>query len=305
MASRKKPHPGQLDLFADAGAILFANDCIAALLCRDAARAEACLESLAREDPGYRSLDALAILCGTLREWPFAMATQADIAAAVHRLECRLHPAADAVLGSRAPEFLGSFWQELARAAEPLPYDPDLPDAFSAALYLRCHDYAAAIRAAESVPNRDGTPDALHWLALARHGLEGLEACRPALLRLALLAPERLPDTVDQIGNPVLGRDWKAFQAACGWLEPDEATSAWFPAWYLVEHPGTPPLSDTAPLPGTPAAQALAAIERLNALAAEGHSAELVSARSRLRTLAPELFALYMERYAATGHHRR
>lgn len=299
MARRKPPHPGQLDLFADAGAILFANDAIAALLRRDAAQAEASLENLSREDPGYRTLPALRTLCRALREWPFPAATPADIAAALQKLETEVQPAADAALGRQAPDFLRPFRHALAEAAEPLPYDPDLPEAFSAALYLHCHDYPAALRAAESVPNPHGTPDVLHWLALAQHGLEGLEACRPALLRLALLAPERLPDTLDEIGNPVLRRDWKAFQAACGWLEPDEATAAWFPAWYLLKHPGTPPVTGGAGLPNTPAAQALAAIERLNALEAQGHSAELVSARSRLKGLAPELFALYMERHRA------
>lgn len=302
MASRKKPHPGQLDLFADAGAILYANDCIAALLRHDASQAEACLENLGREDPGYRTLDALWILCRTLREWPRPASTLADITATVHRLETEVQPAADVVLGAKNPDFLRPFWRDLAAAAEAFPYDPDLPEAFGAALYLRCQDPVAALRAAEAIPNRDGTPDALHWLALAHHGLEGLEACRPPLLRLALLAPERLPETLDQIGNPVLRRDWKAFQAACGRLEPDEATAAWFPAWYLLEHPGTPPVSGTAPLPDTPAAQALAIIERLNALENQGHSAELVGARSRLRDLAPELFGLYMERHRAAEH---
>lgn len=302
MASRKKSHPGQLDLFADAGAILYANDCIAALLRRDALRAVECLEHLGREDPSHRTLDALWILCRSLREWPRPASTPADITAAVHRLESEVQPAADAVLGGQAPDFLRPFWRELAEAAESFPYDPDLPDAFGAALYLRCQNHAAALRAAESIPNRDGTPDALHWLALAHYGLEGLEASRPALLRLALLAPERLSETLDQLGNPVLRRDWKAFQAACGWLEPDEATAAWFPAWYLLEHPGTPPVSGPLPLPDTPAAQVLAIIERLNALETQGHSAELVGARSRLRDLAPELFGLYMERHRATEH---
>lgn len=296
MARKKKTHPGQLDLFVDSGAILSANAAADALLRHDPERAEECLRKLENEEPGYRALGALRTLCRTLREWPWAASNPAEVAAALLRLETEIEPAALAALGGNTPDFMRPFWRELAGYAEPHGYDPALPQAFSAGLHLRAQDGAAAVRAVESIPNHEGNPDALHWLALARHGLGGLEAGRPFLLRLALLAPERLVPLIGELGDPVLGRDWKAFQADFGGLDGDEGTAAWFPAWYVLVHPATPVLSDAA-LPATPAAQGLAAIERLNALEGLEPGPELIAVRSRLRTLAPELFALYMARH--------
>lgn len=297
MARKKKTHPGQLDLFVDSGMTLFANDAVDALLRRDPQGAEDSLRNLEAEAPGYGTLGPLRTLCRALREWPWPASNPVEVAAAALRLETEVEPAAVAVLGGKLMDFMDPFWRELARGAEPHGYDPALPQAFSAGLYLRGHDLGAAVKAAESIPSHEGNPDALHWLALARHGMEGLEACRPSLLKLALLAPERLAPLLTELGDPVLQKDWKAFLADFGGLDGGEGTTAWFPAWYVLVHPAIPVLSDSAALPMTPAAQGLAVMERLNALEGLGPGPELVAARSRLRDLAPELFALYMERH--------
>jgi len=49
-------------------------------------------------------------------------------------------------------------------------------------------------------------------------------------------------------------------------------------------------------LPATQAAQTFFAIARLLELEKRGYSTALVSARGRLRNLAPEMFAFYMAR---------
>jgi hypothetical protein len=292
-------HPGQLDLFLHSGAVVFANDAIDALRKRDAARAADCLRRLFAEEPAYRTLGALQILCRAVQDWPFPAASPIEIADAVRRLETEVQPAADLVMREEARSFMRTFWCDLANAASHHPYEADYPQSFRSGLYLRCGDHWAASKAVESIPNRDENPDALYWFAVARYSIGGLEACRPSLLRLALLAPKRLPAAIGAIADPSLDRDWSAFQDACSWLDPqDETADAWFPAWYLLEHPDTRIALEAATL-ATTAVQAFVLIGRLIELERRGHSAELILARSHLRELAPELFAIYMARREA------
>ena len=186
----------------------------------------------------------------------------------------------------------------LAHAARFHAYDAAFPQSFCAGLYLRCGDVRAAARTAESIPDWQRNGDALHWLAVARSRLDGLDACLAPLLRLALVAPQHLSIALAEINDPLLQRDWSAFQLTCDWLDPaDETAVAWFPAWYLVEHPGVRIEADDATsLPATQAAQAFFAIARLLELERRGYSAALISSRRRLRDLAPEMFGFYMAR---------
>jgi hypothetical protein len=101
-----------------------------------------------------------------------------------------------------------------------------------------------------------------------------------------------------EIDDPLLHRDWSAFHSACDWLDPDDETAdAWFPAWYLVEHPGVPIRADNVTsLPTAQAAQTFFAIARLLELEKGGYSAALISSRRRLRDLDSKMFAFYMAR---------
>ena len=148
------------------------------------------------------------------------------------------------------------------------------------------------------LPNWERNADALLWIATARYRIDGLDTCLAPLMRLALLAPERLSVALAEIDESLLQRDWNAFHLTCDWLDPNDATAdAWFPAWYLVEHPGVRlGVDDTASLPATQAAQTLTAIARLLKVEKRGYSAALVSSRRRLRDLNPEMFAFYMAR---------
>ena len=292
------PDSGQLDLFLHSRAVVLANDVIAALLARDAVGAAECLDRLCAEEPGHRVRKALETLCHTLGEWPFPSTNPAEIAEAIRRLKTDVYPAALAAMGDKATEFMRPLWRDLAQAASAHDYDAAFPQSYSAALYLRCGDAEAAAAAAQAVARHDDNVDALHWLAVARYRMEGLAACRIPLMRLALLGPERLPGALSEIDDPLLNRDWRAFHAACHWLDPEDQTvGAWFPAWYLVEHPGIRiDWGGAATLPATRAAQAFVAIARLLELEKHGYSTALVSARSRLRDLDPDMFAFYMAR---------
>ncbi|MBI3937971.1 MAG: hypothetical protein HY323_13415 [Betaproteobacteria bacterium] len=292
------PSSGQLDLFLHSRAAVLANDVIDTLIARDAVRAAECLDRLRAEEPTHRTCKALEALCQILREWPFPSSSPTEIAEAIRRLETDTHPAALAAMGDKAGEFMRPFWRDLAQAAGPHVYDAAFPQSYSAALYLRCGDPEAAVAAALAVAHRDDNVDALHWLAVARYRTDGLDACRIPLMRLALLGPERLPAALSEIDDPLLNRDWQAFHATCHWLDSEDKTvGTWFPAWHLVEHPGIRiNCGGPVTLPATRATQTFSAIARLLELEKHGYSTALVSARSRLRELDPDMFAFYMAR---------
>jgi hypothetical protein len=292
------PDSGQLDLFEHSRAVALANDVIDALLARDAALSTERVNGLCIEEPGHRACEALQTLCRALGEWPRPSANPAEVAEAVRWLDGRVHPAALSALGDKAVDFMQPFWRELACVAGPHAYDSAYPESYSASLYLRCGDAVAAATAAHAVPNCDGNVDALHWIAVARYRAEGLNSCRAQLMRLALLAPQRVPALLAEIDEPLLNRDWRAFQADCHWLDSEDDTAgSWYPAWQLVEHPGMEiEIGELATLPATRAGQTFVEIRRLLSLETCGYSAALVLARSRLRELSREVFALYMAR---------
>ena len=295
---------GQLDLFRHSRAVTLTNDAIAALLARNSAHAEASVDRLRAEEPGYHTLDALSRLCRALGEWPPSTANVVEIARAIHQLEAEVQPSAAASMGGHAVDFMRPLWRDLAQAARAHEYDKAFPQSHCAALYLRCGDAKAAAGAAASVPNSDNNADALQWLAVSHYRMDGLDACRPILARLALVAPGRLKCTLAEIADVTLNQNWRAFETTCTWLDPDdENTGSWFPAWYLLEYQGARIVPvELITLPATRPAQALITIARLLELEKRGHSAVLISARSRLRELGSDIFALYMAR--RTVNHR-
>ncbi len=189
--AKPRTHAGQLDLFLHSGAVMLANDVLDALLARDRGRAMKNLHRLRAEDADYRQLGDLQTLCDVLRDWPFPGSDAAEVAQAVRTLAHTVQPAARHALGNRSVDFMRPFWSELASVVRPFRYDPAWPEAYRAGLLIRAGEYTAAEQAAASIPHAEDHPDAWHWLAVARHRSQGLEASRSALFRLALLAPER------------------------------------------------------------------------------------------------------------------
>jgi hypothetical protein len=75
-------------------------------------------------------------------------------------------------------------------------------------------------------------------LTVARYRRHGLAAARPTLFALAWHAPQRLAAVRAELADELLEREWHAFERACEWGSVAEAElPAWFPAWFLVEHP--------------------------------------------------------------------
>lgn len=293
----------QLDLFRDSGAVMLANEVVDALLARDRDRALSRLEALQAEDPDGSQHADLGVLCSALREWPPAAAGPEQIDGVARRLEAKVQPSAERAMARRAAQFMQPFWADLAQAAQPFDYEARWPEGYTAGLWLRAGDYGGAERAAEAIPEWERCPDALHWLAVARHRLGGLGACRPVLFRLALQAPERLRPVISEIDSLPLHKDWARFWEECVWLDVHEASApAWFPAWSLLEHPGIDWDKSAFEPPGTPAGEVFGLLARLIDLEKRGYSRALVSARGRLRALAPELFEAFMARRRSSDY---
>jgi len=289
----------QLDLFLDSRAVTLANEAIDALSARDAARAAASLDRLRREAPDHPALPALETLAGALAGWRKPDTDPAAIVRAVQWVDNEIAPAAGQALGPAALAFVGGFFHDLADAARGLAYEPARATAHRAWLCLRCGEWGDAEEAARAIPGSPQNPDALHWLGAARYRRHGLVAARSSLFALAWHAPQRLPSVLAELGDELLEGDWQAFERASEWESVQESDlPAWFPAWYLLEHPVVGRELRDAAFPDTPPANAARLLVELVELERQGNQPKLAGQRERLRRLNPEFFSLYMARRA-------
>jgi hypothetical protein len=138
---------------------------------------------------------------------------------------------------------------------------------------------------------------ALCWLTLARHRLRGLSAARPTLFALAWCAPGRVSRLVADLGDDALERDWDAFESSDWPATPQAELPAWFPAWYLIQHPAAAPeLMVAADAQQSAAGAAAQLLVRILDSEKDGNSRRLVRLRQQLRDLNADLFSLYMAR---------
>jgi len=276
------------------------NQAIDAVLARDAFEAGSSIAALRAEAPDHPALLGLETLATALLEWPQRVSDTSRIVALAVWLEQEIAPVARQVLGLRADLLLAAFFRDLARTARGLNYDPTNTKAHRAWLCLRCADWAQAEEAALAIPGANEIPEVLHWLAVARHRQRGLVASRPALFALAWREPQRLASVVTALDDQLLTRDFEMFDRACGWegVEPSEL-SAWFPAWYLLEHPGASKDVATAEPPATPPATAARLMMHIIELERQPDWKALIALRTQLRLLNSELFSLYMARQTA------
>ncbi len=287
----------QLDLFLDSRAVMLANDAIDALAARDAGRAGVALERLRSEAPDHPALPALRTSVRRLAEWRRPGTDPQAILFTVRWLDEELAPAARQVLGDAASAFVAEFFREMAQDARGVAYEPAHAQSHCAALCLRCGEWAQAEAAAAAIPGATRRSDPLQWLTVARYRQNGLVAAQPTLFALAWHAPHRLAAVRAALADEPLEREWQAFERACDWESvAEDELPAWFPAWFLVEHPvAGKELGDVA-FPDSPPASAARLLVALLALERRGDQRRLAGERERLRRLNRELFALYMAR---------
>jgi hypothetical protein len=102
---------------------------------------------------------------------------------------------------------------------------------------------------------------------------------------------------IGELDDEVLERDFRSFNCACEWADIDATElPAWFPAWYVLEHPAA--VTDFEDVEGIFAAPAKAArlLARIIELERQGDWKRLVALREQLRLLSSDLFSLYMAR---------
>lgn len=288
----------QLDLFLDSGSVMLANEALDALVRRDATRAGRTVAELRSEAPDHPSLRALEVLTRALIEWRQPTGDVAEISSAVTWLEQVVGPAAREAAGSQEQFILDGFFRELSDSARGLAYDPAQPKAHRAWLSLRCSDWTEAEAAALAIPGGADIADALHWLCIARYRQRGLAAARPAIFRLAWHEPQRLASVVEELGDELLDRAFQSFERACDW-ESVEAPElpAWFPAWYVIEHPAVSNDFDYVDPPTSPA-RAAQLLARIIELERQTDWKRLIALREQLRALNSDLFSVYMRRRA-------
>lgn len=289
----------QLDLFLDSRSVLLANDAIGAIVARDAARAARCVAELRSVAPDHPNLRSLETLAGVLIEWRPPPNDVMQILSAIAWLEDAIAPAAAKALGAASREVLDPLFRDLAEASRELPYDPSHPRSHRAWLSLRCGEWAAAEEAAIGIPRAFEIPDAQHWLTVARYRQRGLPAARPTLFALAWQDPQRLPSVLGDLGDELLDRAFQSFERASEWADIEAAElPAWFPAWYVLEHPAAAKeLASIGIVDGAPAAAARL-LARIIELERQADWRRLVALREQLRQMNADLFSLYMARRA-------
>jgi hypothetical protein len=286
----------QLDLFSDSSGTVTANELIDALLRRSAPQASACLGKLYAAEPDYPGLSKLHALCQALQDWPFPAVSPKDIDDSARWLEEIVEPAARTVMPRSLRQFMQPFWLDLADAAAAAGYDPEHPRACAAGLYLRAGEPARALEITTTLDDGLNLPEMLAWRTEALYRLRGADACRPALLRHALLAPADFADLLDRLNDDVYNRRWAAFRSCGLWLDlPQHAVAEWFPAWHGLVHSDIPLDDVLIPKPPSRAGQALDLVVRLLELEKQGMSPALIAERTRLRELDHDSFELYME----------
>lgn len=286
----------QLDIFSDGRDTMLRNDVIAALERRDAEAAGAARLVLERSFEADDTLAAQALLVDALQSVGGSPWTDHEaLRRARTKLESEVEPAAQRLLGEAAGQaWLLPLWRDLAQRAASLPFRSESSEDHAAACLLGARDWAAAAEAAGRIESWRRIPAPLAWMAEARYRQLGLDAAWPLLAELAWLAPKRFDRLTRALGDPLLDRLRKRFDASFDGGQ-GAADLAWFPAWLLTDTPALVRFVGQAqPSLHQPAERAMRLILDLLQLERQGRHHELVAHRRELRGLNTNLFASYM-----------
>jgi hypothetical protein len=287
----------QLDLFIDSRVVVLANEAVRAIRERDAAGAIRHVAAIRAEAPDYPGLPSLETLARFLTHWPPVTADASSMVPVVRMLEDVIAPAASEALGDWANDMLAPFFRDLAEASRGLPYDPSHASVHRARLSLRCGDWTEAEEAALAIPHASNVPDALHWLAVARYRQHGLSVTRSTLFALAWCNPGRLASLIAELRDEALERDFMAFNRVSEWSGIAASDlPAWFPAWYVLEHPAAAADVDDGKRSTAAPARAARLVARILEVERQGDWKRLVALREELNSVSEDLFSLYMVR---------
>lgn len=286
----------QLDLFADGHGTLLRNNVVNAILRCNFTAARAAIKDLSAAMPS-EPLSGRAEILLQVEGFPGKVDDHGHLARLMDQCDDGIVPSAVSALGQAAgKEWLGSqVWSRLASAAAELPFNPDYPEACSAALWLRAQEWRRAGDDIDRIASWRRIPYPLQWRIRSTVALDdGLDAVWPMIFELAWMAPAMMPRLVDDLDDQVLRNLVKEFGRT---VDEDAAggTAAWFPAFALVVCPSLARHAPSAhPAKESDATRAFACASTLLALERQGSHHEVAQERKRLRGLHEGLFQRYM-----------
>lgn len=277
----------QLDLFLDTEETAAVNDVVAALASQDAKAARARLARLGKINPHHWAIADANTLIDALQTAP----PRAEAASErLTRLENRWLPAASAVLRSKARDFLAPIWRELGAALEGAPFEASQPRRHAAWAYLNGLDWANVRQSVRNATGYQQQPTLLGWLAEAQWRLRDSKGALASWFAVCWQAPDHFTKLIGEARFPAaaLKNAWDAASDAD--IEPP-VTAPWFPAWVVLEVPGTARVVAPSDLKSDPAR----AFNALVALAAEGNDRQEMDNRRTLQALHPGLLSRYLD----------
>lgn len=287
----------QLDLFTDSRDVMLRNDVVFALERRDAIAASAAWRALQAAFPADLRLAPFDRLTRTLDTFSVAPFTDhAALAYACDLVAGDLADAARQVFGATSgARWVLPQWQNLALRSAGLAFDPTWPEGHAAALWLRAGQWAEAEAAVLQIESWRRIPIPLGWMLEARCRQARLDDSWPLLAELAWLAPRRLHALLPRLGDPLLARLVRRFDAGFDAGTDAAADIAWFPAWVLIDTPALAPhLASAWAAQRAPAEQAMRLMVELLGLEHAGSHGNLIQRRRGLRDLHEPLYAAYM-----------
>lgn len=283
-----KVNRAQLDILWDTGETAATNDLTKALASRDVQAAQLALERLAALNAKEWVVNDATVLVESLRSPPPNSVDSAYCRLAL--MEQRWQPAAYAVLGGQARDFLAPKWRDLGVALEAAPFDPKEPRRHAALSYLNGLDWANTERCVEATEGHRSQPALLGWLAVAKWRLRDRRAAIECWFEMCWQYPNHFLELVEsnQFPDATVRDAWLSAQEAD--IEPT-ISPTWFPAWMLLEEPG---LAKTL-LPSKGDSDPERAFNLLLALAAGGSDRQNMDNRRALQALHPGLLNRYLD----------
>jgi hypothetical protein len=287
----------QLDIFDHSRDVMLRNDVLDALQRFDAAAARSAWRRLEQAFPSDGAITPLAVLLDALErraDAPFANHEAAR--ETVRALAERVLSTARRLFGDNpGAEWLLPLWRLAAQRAAPLPFRAAHAEEHAAALWLRAREWQAAAHAVAGIESWRRIPAPLAWMVQIRHRIDGLDVAWPLLAELAWLAPARFGAVVQALGDPVLDKLRRQFDASFEG-RGDATDLAWFPAWLLTQKSGLARLLGAAqPSGSSEPEQTMRVLVEIIGLERQGRQHELVGHRRRLRGLHEALYGAYMK----------
>ena len=291
----------QLNFFDHGLDVSLRNKVVAAFELFDGVAARQACQALQDEFPNDATLPPAQVLLTLLDEQPTPPFAQRQAVALRNEwLHQQVAPAASQVLGPElGSAWMQKAWADLAQASLGLPYtrcsDPTQTELHAAVFFLRAKDWQSVSDAVQTVHAWRQIHQPLGWMVQARYHLLGLNATWPMLVELACLAPSRFDEVSSLLGDTVLQRLRKQFDAQFE-AEDGLASLQYLPAWALLEYPEWLQYFELAQLRHDDfAAQACQLITQLLRLEKQGRQHDILAARRRLQGVHMGLYKQYMQ----------